>query len=95
VVVTLKDKIPPLRFAMQIDGKGAVGFTRGTAQVELTEQPEGGTLMSYTSDVQVGGRIASVGQRLIESVGKMMMRQALDALARELRARLDGSPQTS
>jgi len=93
VVVTLKDKIPPHRFAMQIDGKGAVGFTRGTAQVELTEQPEG-TLMTYTSDVQVGGRIASVGQRLIESVSRMMMRQALDALARELRARLDGSAST-
>jgi carbon monoxide dehydrogenase subunit G len=51
--------------------------------------------MAYSSDVQVGGRIASVGQRLIESVGKMMMRQALDALARELRARLDGSASTS
>ena len=93
VVVTLKDKIPPHRFAMQIDGKGAVGFTRGTAQVELSEQAEG-TLMTYTSDVQVGGRIASVGQRLIESVSRMMMRQALDALARELRARLDGSAST-
>jgi uncharacterized protein len=94
VVVTLKDKIAPQRFTMQIDGKGGVGFTRGTAQVELTEQPNGGTLMSYTSDVQVGGKIASVGQRLIESVSKMMMRQALDALSRELRARLDGSAQT-
>ncbi|HUE85413.1 MAG TPA: carbon monoxide dehydrogenase subunit G [Vicinamibacterales bacterium] len=94
VVVTLADKIPPERFAMQIDGKGAVGFTRGTAHVELTEQPDGKTLMTYTSDVQVGGKIASVGQRLIESVGKMMMRQAFDALARELRARLDGSAQT-
>jgi carbon monoxide dehydrogenase subunit G len=94
VVVTLKDKIQPHRFAMQIDGKGAVGFTRGTAQVELTEQPEGSTLMTYTSDVQIGGRIASVGQRLIESVSRMMMRQALDALARELRARLDGSVPT-
>jgi carbon monoxide dehydrogenase subunit G len=95
VVVTLKDKIPPHTFAMQIDGKGAVGFTRGTATVELTEPAGGGTLMAYSSDVQVGGRIASVGQPLIESVGKMMMRQALDALARELRARLDGSASTS
>ena len=94
VVVTLKDKVPPQGFAMQIDGKGGVGFTRGTANVELAEQPDGGTLMTYTSDVQVGGKIASVGQRLIESVGKMMMRQALDALARELRVRLEGNPHT-
>jgi carbon monoxide dehydrogenase subunit G len=89
----LKDKVPPQRFAMQIDGKGGVGFTRGTANVELAEQPDGGTLMTYTSDVQVGGKIASVGQRLMESVGKMMMRQALEALARALHARLDGSSQ--
>jgi carbon monoxide dehydrogenase subunit G len=95
VVVTLNDKMPPQRFQMQIEGKGGVGFTRGTASVELAEQPENRTLMSYSSDVQVGGKIASVGQRLIESVGKMMMRQALDALARELRARLDGSAATS
>jgi carbon monoxide dehydrogenase subunit G len=94
VVVTLTDKLPPQRFHMQIEGKGGVGFTRGTASVELAEQPENRTLMTYNSDVQVGGKIASVGQRLIESVGKMMMRQALDALARELRARLDGSAAT-
>lgn len=79
---------------MQIDGKGAVGYTRGTASIELQEQSENETLMQYSSDVQVGGRIAAVGQRLLESVGKMMMKQALDALERELRARLDAEPKT-
>ena len=89
VSVRLEDKVPPHRMAMQIDGKGAVGFTRGTASVVLDELPGGRTQMHYTSDVQVGGRIASVGQRLIESVSKMMMRQALDALERELAARVE------
>lgn len=88
VTVTLRDKAAPARFAVQIDGRGSVGFTRGTAVVELLEQPDGGTLMQYRSDVQVGGRIAAVGQRLLDSVARMMMRQALDALDRELRARL-------
>lgn len=89
VTVTLRDKVPPHRFAMQIEAKGAVGFTRGTASVELQEQADARTVMHYTSDVQIGGRIASVGQRLLESVGKMMMKQALESLDRELRARLD------
>lgn len=89
VTVSLKDQVPPERVAMQIDGKGAVGYTRGTATVELAEQPDGSTLMQYASDVQVGGKIAAVGQRLLDSVAKMMMRQALDGLDRELRARLD------
>jgi carbon monoxide dehydrogenase subunit G len=91
VTVTLKDKEPPHRFAMQIDGKGAVGYTRGTATVELQEQPDDRTMMQYSSDVQVGGRIAAVGQRLLESVAKMMMKQALEALEKELRARLSGA----
>jgi carbon monoxide dehydrogenase subunit G len=91
VTVTLGDKRPPERFTMQIDGKGAVGFARGHASVDLQEPAGGGTLMQYSSDVQIGGRIASVGQRLIESVSRMMMRQALEALDRELKARMGGT----
>ena len=86
--VELKDKVAPETFAMQIDGKGAVGFTKGTATIALDEQPGPVTVMTYTSDVQIGGKIAAVGQRLLESVGKMMTRQALEALNRELKIRL-------
>lgn len=86
--VELKDKVAPETFSMQIDGKGAVGFTKGTATIALDEQPGPVTVMTYSSDVQIGGKIAAVGQRLLESVGKMMTRQALEALNRELKARL-------
>jgi carbon monoxide dehydrogenase subunit G len=55
----------------------------------LEEQAGPVTVMSYSSDVQIGGKIAAVGQRLLESVGKMMTRQALEALNRELKLRLD------
>jgi uncharacterized protein len=88
VKVELKDKVPPEKFSMAIDGKGSVGFTKGTATIELQEEPGPKTVMSYSSDVQIGGRIAAVGQRLLESVGKMMTRQALDALDKELQSRL-------
>ena len=88
VNVELKDKLPPERFSLHIDGKGGVGFTRGTATVELQEQGGAVTVMTYTSDLQIGGRIAAVGQRLLESVGKTMTKQALEALDRELRSRL-------
>jgi carbon monoxide dehydrogenase subunit G len=88
VKVELKDKVAPEKFSMHIDGKGGVGFTKGTATIELREQPGPVTLMTYTSDVQIGGKIAGVGQRLLESVGKMMTKQALDALDKELQARL-------
>jgi carbon monoxide dehydrogenase subunit G len=88
VNVTLTDKVPPKSFKMHIEGKGGAGFTRGTASIDLQDQPGGGTIMTYTSDVQVGGRIASVGQRLVESVGRMMMKQALDALNKALVTKL-------
>jgi len=88
VRVELKDKVPPSSFSLQIDGKGAVGFTNGTATIQLDEQPGPTTVMQYNSDVRIGGRIASVGQRLLDSVGKMMTKQALDSLNHELHERL-------
>jgi carbon monoxide dehydrogenase subunit G len=92
VVVTLAEKAPVERFVMQIEGKGALGHTRGTAVVELSEPSAGQTTMKYSSNVLVGGTIAAVGQRMLESVGKTMLNQALQSLDRELRARL-GSPE--
>jgi hypothetical protein len=91
VSVTLVDRQEPSHFAMQIDGKGGVGHLRGSATVDLADDPAG-TRMTYSSDVLVGGRIASVGQRLIESVAKMMIGNALEALNREAQARTTPSP---
>ncbi len=89
VSVLLTERDPPRRFVMRIDGKGGVGFTRGTATIELREESAMSTALQYDANVQVGGKIAAVGQRMLEQVGKMMSRQALEALERELRTRLD------
>jgi carbon monoxide dehydrogenase subunit G len=88
VNVELKDKRAPEAFTMVMDGKGGVGFTKGTARIELLEQSQSVTTMNYSSDVQIGGRIAAVGQRLLESVGRSMTKQALESLNRELQLRL-------
>jgi len=91
LVIALTDVLPPYSYAMQIDGKGRAGFTRGTAKVELV--PEGaGSVMHYSADLQVGGKIAAVGQRLLDSVSKLLTRQGLEALNRELNHRLGGAP---
>jgi carbon monoxide dehydrogenase subunit G len=90
VTVTLTDQTEPSHFAMQIEGKGGVGFARGSATIDLADAADGGTVLTYSSDMQIGGRIAAVGQRLIESVGRMMSKQALDALNTELQARVGG-----
>ena len=89
--ILLTDVQQPQSYGMQIDGKGRFGFTRGTARVELV--PEGaGTVLRYSADLQVGGKIAALGQRLLESVSKLMTRQSLEALNQELNARLGGAP---
>jgi carbon monoxide dehydrogenase subunit G len=92
VAVALSDKVEPERFSLEIDGKGGVGFTKGAATIALAEQGPSETLMTYSSNVQVGGKIAAVGQRLIESVAKTMMSKALEALQRELQSRLGTAP---
>lgn len=90
VSVILKDKVPPERYSMEINGKGPVGYTRGTAHVELAEQGGANTVMNYRANLQIGGKVAAVGQRLLDSVGKMMTRKGLEALSGELEQRLAG-----
>jgi uncharacterized protein len=83
--VTLSEKEPPQRFKMQVEGKGTGGFMQGTGLLELSEDPQG-TQVAYQGDVQVGGPIASVGQRLLEGAAKMMVGQFFNAANTQLAA---------
>jgi hypothetical protein len=51
----------------------------GTAHVDFEDRGDR-TLMKYHADLQVGGRVASVGQRLLDSVGKAMSRKGLETV---------------
>jgi uncharacterized protein len=81
--VVLSDKEPPQRFTMRVEGKGTGGFMQGTGQLELAEDPHG-TQITYQGDVQVGGPIASIGQRLLEGATKMMVGQFFKAVNAQL-----------
>jgi carbon monoxide dehydrogenase subunit G len=69
--VRLMDKKPPESYRMAVDGSGGPGFVRGETVISLSEAA-GVTRVGYTADVQVGGLIAGVGQRMIGGVAKMM-----------------------
>jgi len=86
-VVKLEDIVEPDSYSMKIDGKGAPGFVRGDGGVKLTGQGET-TLMEYSGEAQVGGRIASVGQRLLDSSAKAIVKQSLEALNTLMQARM-------
>jgi len=67
----LTDIIPMQSYKINFDGQGGVaGFGKGSANVSLLpEEPAGeATKLSYTADAQVGGKIAQIGSRLVESV---------------------------
>ncbi len=70
--IALSDMQPPQRYTLAFDGQGgAAGFGKGTAKVELAPADIGCEL-SYTVQAQVGGKIAQVGQRLIDGVARSM-----------------------
>jgi carbon monoxide dehydrogenase subunit G len=87
LTVELHDREEPVSYVMHVDTKGPLGFSRGTATVALVEVEEG-TRMLYHADLSVGGKVASVGQRLLDQVAKMLTRQGLNALNKEMEARL-------
>jgi len=83
--VELSDLVPEERFHIAIRGTGAPGFVDGSGEVRLASA-DGTTVVHYDLDVQVGGRVASVGQRLLDSTARAITRQALDGLGRQLEA---------
>ena len=68
--VNLSDLDPPNGYRISGEGEGGVaGFAKGNAKVALSEK-DGGTLLSYDVDAQIGGKLAQLGQRLINSAAK-------------------------
>jgi uncharacterized protein len=70
--VRLTDLDPPNGYKISGEGDGGVaGFAKGGATVALTEK-DGGTLLSYNVDAQIGGKLAQLGQRLVNGAAKKM-----------------------
>jgi uncharacterized protein len=72
--VRLEDMRPPDHYRIVVQGKGAMGFAKGSADFDL-EEKDGGTLIRYSGELQIGGSIASVGQRMVQGAAKMMASQ--------------------
>lgn len=70
--VTLSDLDPPVSYTLSGEGKGGVaGFAKGAAKVHLTEDGDA-TVLTYTVNAQVGGKLAQVGARLIDATAKKL-----------------------
>ena len=81
--VTLDTTNGPDAMSLTGEGKGgAAGFAKGGADVELTEDGDG-TILRYTAKAQIGGKIAQLGSRLIQSTAKKLSAKFFDNLAKE------------
>jgi len=84
--LVLSDLVPPESYHMQLNGRGAAGFVTAEGDLHLVEDGAATTLR-YEVEAQVGGRIAGVGQRLLDSSAKVITRQGMEGFERQLLAR--------
>lgn len=79
----IENKTPPHSYRLLIDGQGPGGFVQGNTLIELKPN-DAGTLLAYSGTANVGGKIASIGQRLVEAGSKMIIKQGFKALKKEV-----------
>jgi carbon monoxide dehydrogenase subunit G len=72
--VRLMDQSPPESFRLVVDGSGKIGFVKGDGALTLIPQGDS-TEVKYEGEVQVGGTIASVGQRLLDTTSKLIIKK--------------------
>jgi len=82
--VRLEDMRPPEHYRIVVEGKGAIGFAKGSADFDL-EEKDGVTVIKYSGELQIGGTIAGVGQRMIQGAAKMMASRFFAALEAEVK----------
>lgn len=83
--IELLDKKPPRSMRLRSESKGTPGFVKGEGELELTEKA-GQTELRYSGEVQVGGLIASVGQRMLEMASRKITQQFFESVAAQLKS---------
>jgi uncharacterized protein len=82
--VRITDQNPPTSFKLMVEGTGKIGFMKGEGLLKLSPAADGGTPagtdVAYEGDVQVGGTMAAVGQRLIDATAKMLIKKFFEKL---------------
>ena len=88
--VRLSDQKPPNSFRLIVEGNGKIGFMKGEGELQLSPN-DGKTDVKYEGDVQIGGTMAAVGQRLLDTTSRMMIKRFFDKLAETTRGQSSSS----
>src|ERR1700686_3610758 len=89
------EKKPPRSLVIKMDGKGLPGFVKGAGRIELTPKGESETELTYTGEAQVGGVIASVGQRMLDAAARKIVQQFFESAKAELASAQRAAPAPS
>ena len=91
--VTLSDLDPPQSITLGGSAYGALGFGSGAGRIVLKPDGNGGTVMIYDYDATIGGKVASIGGRLLDGATKVIIGQFFAALARHAGGDSDVGPE--
>jgi len=81
VALDLSDLQPPEAVTLTGSAEGALGFGHGTGRVTLHEEADGRTTIAYRYEAAIGGKVASIGGRLLDGAARVIIRQFFAALA--------------
>ena len=84
----LADIDEPESYRLLVEGKGPAGHVTGEGTIRL-ESSNGKTVMHYAGDARIGGKIAAVGQRLLDVAAKQIAKQSLKKLSKQVEMRLE------
>ncbi len=79
--ISLSDLVPPSAVTLTGSTDGALGFGLGVGYVSLREETPGRTVISYRYEASVGGKVASIGGRLLDGAARVIIGQFFRALA--------------
>ena len=88
--IELVDVMAPESYRLLVAGKGPAGHVTGEGEIRLAQE-NGVTVMHYAGDARIGGKIAAVGQRLLDVAAKQITKQALKKLSKQIEARLEAA----
>ena len=78
--IDLSDLAAPESMTLTGSAEGALGFGRGTGHVTLTEQAPGHTRIAYRYEAAIGGKVASIGGRLLDGAARVIIGRFFEAL---------------
>ncbi len=83
--VRIADVNPISSFRLIVEGSGKIGFMKGDGLLTLVPE-QGGTSVQFDGNVEVGGTIAAVGQRLLDTTARMLIKRFFEKMSDEARS---------